>query len=310
MGESPVCVALTGGSGFVGRHVLARLLVSGIRIRALVRDPQRLSVCDAKVHAVRGDLFDRSALEELVDGADAVVHLVGVIMEIPRKGQTFDRVHRVGTENLVAAAKKTRVKRWVHMSALGTRPNAVSRYHLTKWAGEQAVRDSGIDYTIFRPSLIHGPDGEFMQMVKGFCTNVFPPFMPYFGAGLLGQGGAGKLQPVWVEDVARCFVESLTNPRTVNETYPMGGPDRYTWPGLYTTCHKYIPGAVAGRKPRAIPAWYAKLIAKMPFAPFNADQVVMSQEDTICPIEKVQDHFRFELAAFEPTLAGYADKIG
>ena len=310
MSETPVCVALTGGSGFVGRHVLSRLLLAGVRVRVLARDPQRLGATDAKLRVVKGDLFDESALAELVDKADAVIHLVGIIMETPRKSQTFDRVHRQATENLLAASKNAGVKRWVHMSALGSRPDAVSQYHRTKWAGERAVHDSGLDFTIFRPSIIHGPDGEFMQMVKGFCCNVFPPFMPYFGAGVLGKGGAGKLQPVWVEDVARCFVDSLTNPHALNETYPLGGPDEYTWPHLYRTCHKHIPGAVGGRGPKAVPVWYAKMIARMPFAPFNTDQVIMSQEDATCPISKVRDHFGFELAPFESTFASYADQIG
>ena len=305
-----MCVALTGASGFVGRHVLPRLLLTGARVRVLARDPKRLTASDARLKVIEGDLFSQSALAEWVHGADAVIHLVGIIMEVPRKGQTFDRIHRLGTQNLLTAAKNAGVKRWVHMSALGSRPDAVSQYHRTKWAAEQAVHASGMDFIIFRPSIIHGSDGEFMQMVKGFCCNTFPPFMPYFGAGVLGTEGAGKLQPVWVEDVAKCFVDSLANARTINETYPLGGPDEYTWPGLYSTCHRYIPGAAPGRKPLAIPAWYAKILARLPFTPFNLDQVIMSQEDSTCRIEKAQEHFDFELAAFEPTLAGYAEKIG
>ena len=309
MGDQPKCVALTGASGFVGGYILKRLLLSGVEVRVLARHPQRLKAADARMRIVEGDLFDPSALKQLVDGVDAVIHLVGIIAQVPQKGQTFDRVHRLATENLLDATKEAKVKRWVHMSALGSRPGAVSQYHRSKWAAEESVRASGLDYTIFRPSLIHGWDGEFMQMVKGFCCNSIPPFMPYFGAGLLGTGGAGKLQPVWVEDVARCFVESLSNTKAVNETYPMGGLDEYTWPQLYITCHKHIPGAVEGRKPKAIPVWYAKLLTHMPFAPFNMDQIIMSQENSTCPIAKVQEHFGLNLAAFEPTLEGYASQI-
>lgn len=309
MKPSSICVALTGATGFVGRHVLSRLRLEGFRVRALVRDPSRLDKTDARVQGVAGGLFNDAALAELVKGADAVVHLVGIIMEKPGKGQTFERVHTEGTQRLLAAAKSAGVKRWVHMSALGSRPDAVSRYHRTKWQAECAVRDSGLDHTIFRPSIIHGPDGEFMQMVKGFCCGLFPPFMPYFGAGLLGRGGAGRLQPVWIEDVARCFVDALTNTKTINEVYPLGGPDVYTWPGLYTTCHQYIPGARKGRKPMAVPVWYANLIAGKPGVPFNRDQVIMSQEDSVCDTAKAREHFGFELAAFEPTFAQYAAQI-
>lgn len=309
MSRTSLCVALTGATGFVGRHVLPLLLRTGCRVRVLARHPAQLATVDARVHPVKGSLFDVAAVGELVQGADAVVHLVGIIMENPRKGQTFERVHVSATQNLLEASQKNGVKRWVHMSALGSRPGAVSRYHRTKWEGEQLVRASGLDYTIFRPSIIHGPDGEFMQMVKGFCCNAFPPFMPYFGAGLLGTGGAGRLQPVWVEDVAQCFVGALTNPHAVDETYPLGGPDVFTWPQLYTTCQKHLSCAKPRRKPLAVPVWYAMLIAGKPGVPFNRDQVIMSQEDSVCQTSKAQEHFGIELAAFEPTFAHYADQI-
>jgi len=308
MTNSSRCVALTGATGFVGRHVMQQLLNRQHHVRVLVRDPSRLTIKDANTQLVTGDLFNRSALAKLVERVDAVIHLVGIIMENPARGQTFDRVHRVATQNLIDAAKEAGVRRWVHMSALGTRPDVVSNYHRTKWAAEQTVRHSGLDYTIFRPSMIHGPDGEFMQMVKGFWCKRFPPFVPYFGAGLFGKGGAGKLQPVWVEDVARCFVEALDHSKSIGETYPLGGPDVYTWPQFYQACKPHLPKA-RNKKIEAIPVWYANLIAGKPAVPFNRDQIIMSQEDSVCCIEKVQADFELKLAPFESTMATYASKI-
>lgn len=304
MPHPPLCVAMTGTTGFVGRHLLSSLLMAGYRVRALVRDPAGLVATDAKLQAVHGDLFDDTAIEKLVTGADAIVHVVGIIMENPRRGQTFERVHTVATQRLVAAAGHAKVKRWIHMSALGARPGAKSRYHRTKWCGEQAVRDGGLDYTIFRPSIIHGPDGEFMQMVKGFWCKANPPFVPYFGK----EQTAGKLQPVWVQDVARCFTAALSNPRSVGQTYPVGGPDVFTWRQLYLMCKTYLPKA-RHKRVVGLPVWLARNMARMPGAPFNQDQVIMSQEDSVCQIAKVQEHFGFELAAFEPTFARYADQI-
>lgn len=307
MAEKKLTVALTGSTGFVGRHVLPHLLQAGHQVRALVRDPSKLPA-GANVTAVTGDLFDDAALRKLVEGADAVIHLVGIIMEKPSQGQTFDRIHRQGTQNLLAAASKSRVRRWVQMSALGTREHGVSQYHRTKWQGEQAVRQSKFEWTIIRPSLIHGPDGEFMQMVKGFWTQPVPPFVPYFGAGALGTGGAGRLQPVWVEDVARCFVSALSKPESVGETYPLGGPDVYTWPGLYDTIRKHLPGA--RNKPIvAVPAWLAKIMSNMPGVPFNVDQVIMSQEDSVCDTGKVRAELGVEPAPFESTFASYAGQV-
>src|SRR5205807_1548953 len=133
------------------------------------------------------------------------------------------------------AARSARIRRFVHMSALGARPGAVSNYHKTKYKAEEYLRGSGLDWTIFRPSLIHGPAGEFMRMEAAWARRRKPPFlfMPYFGRGLLGRGGAGKLQPIYVNDVARAFVEALENAKTIGEIYPLGGPDEITWPQLH-----------------------------------------------------------------------------
>lgn len=309
MSEKSLCVALTGSTGFVGRHVLAQLLSKGHTVRALVRSKAKVKNSDGRVVVIEGDLFDEKATRELLRGADAVIHLVGIIMENPGKGQTFERVHVEATRNLLAAAKVNgRIRKWVHMSALGTRPQAVATYHRTKWEAEELVRASGLDFTIFRPSIIHGADGEFMHMVKDFWCKMFPPFVPYFGAGPFGTKGAGKLQPVHVDDVAACFVDALTNAKARNEMYPMGGPDAVTWPELYATVGKYLPGA--RKKPIiAMPAWKAKMLSHLPMMPFNWDQVVMSQEDSTCSTAKVENDFGITLKPFEETVKEYAGRI-
>ena len=323
MAQSTKIVAITGATGFVGRHVVAKLVENGCEVRALTRDPGKLRVNNETVTPIRGDVFDKNALKELVDGADAVIHLVGIIMENPSAGQTFQRVHTLATKNLIQAAQDAGVKRWVHMSALGSRPDAVSQYHSTKWDAEEALKNSDLQWTIFRPSIIHGPDGEFVQMVRSFwCDPWNPPlfrpgfpnpfkfvrYVPYFGAGLLGCGGAGHLQPVWVDDVATCFVNAIDNEKTIRQVYPMGGPERMTWPELYKIASKHLPGALP-KGIVAVPAWYAKLIAPLPMVPFNYDQVVMSQEESICEITKVQNDLSIELAPFEQTFANYAESI-
>lgn len=301
-------IALTGATGFVGRHVVSRLLSRGYRIHTLVRDPQKLATKDTHLKPVVGDLFDDHAIEELLRGCDAVVHLVGIIMEKPAAGQTFQRVHVEATQRLLTAVKHAGIKRWIQMSALGSRPDAVSTYHRTKWQAEEAVRDSGLGWTIFRPSIIHGPDGEFMRMVKDFWTKRFPPFVPYFGAGVFGKNGAGRLQPIHVEDVATCFADAVDNPLAGGETYPLGGPDVLTWPQLYTIVRNHLPSP-RRKQIVAVPVWYASLIAGLPGVPFNRDQVIMSQEDSTCGIEKAQEHFKIKFSPFEDTFTGYASKL-
>jgi uncharacterized protein YbjT (DUF2867 family) len=316
MAEPGMTVALTGSTGFVGRAVLRRLAAAGHRVRALVRDPKELldesprNLAEGAVLTpVAGDLFNPAALAELLRGAQAIVHLVGIIVEKPRQGQTFGRIHVEGTRGLLAAARDAGVARWVQMSALGTRPGAASTYHQTKWQAEELIRQSGLAATIFRPSVIHGPEGEFMRMIKGFWCDWFPPVVPYFGAGMLGRKGGGRVQPVWVEDVARCCVEAVVNARTIGQAYPLGGPDRYTFPELYRVCRAHLP--CARRKlVLPLPVWWAKILAHLPGMPFNRDQVIMSQEDSVCELAPVERDFGFTLAAFEPTFAEYASRIG
>jgi NADH dehydrogenase len=198
------------------------------------------------------------------------------------------------------------------MSALGSRPDAVSAYHKTKFAAEQYIRASGLEWTIFRPSLIHGPKGEFMQMEAKWARYSSPPFlfMPYFGAGALGFGGAGMLQPVFVGDVARAFVDALTNRKTIGEVYLVGGPDRVTWPQLHKTVSRHVIGRE--RWTMAMPVWKANLLASIGVGKlmgFNKDQVIMSQEDNTCDITKFVEDFGWEPQPFEKSLATYASQL-
>jgi NADH dehydrogenase len=225
---------------------------------------------------------------------------------------TFEIIHFEGTKNVVDAADRNGVKRYVHMSALGSRPDAVSRYHQTKFLAEQYVRASELDWTIMRPSLIHGPKGEFMQMEAKWARGYAAPilFMPYFGSGLMGRGGAGKLQPIYVKDVARAFVDALEKPNTIREIYPLAGPDQLTWPEL----HRASAEAIIGRKRwvMPLPVWYARLLTQItPSAllPFNRDQVIMSQENNTADIAKLKADFGWEPVHFAPTLREYAKQL-
>jgi NADH dehydrogenase len=304
-------IFVTGGSGFVGHAVIEELLRRDYDVNALVnRADLGESLSRAKV--VRGGMFDAKALDDGMAGCDAVIHLVGIIMEKPGQGVTFEHIHVEGTRAVVDAAKHAGVSRFLHMSALGTRENSVSTYHKTKWKAEEYVRDSGLDFTILRPSMIHGPRGELMRMEAKWAKKRAAPFLfiPYFGAGVLGTGGAGKLQPVFVDDVARAFVDALENPKTINQTYDLAGPDVMTWPEL----HRTIARAVVGR-PRltmAIPAWYAKAITHVvprTMLPFNHDQVVMSQQDNTAPIGKFVTDFGWSPRPFGHTLETYASEL-
>lgn len=315
-------VMVTGATGFVGGWVVRELVRRGITAVCLSRSGDRLhrrfdGSARERIEVVEGTLSDRDALRRAADGCQAAIHLVGIILESPLTGQTFDRIHRRGTINVVEAVRNAGVRRYAHMSALGTRPDAVAEYHRTKYAAEQFVRESGLDWTIFRPSLIHGPDGEFMRLIKVFVCDLIPPVIPYFG------DGENLLQPVSVKDVAYCFVESLFRPETVGQTYELGGPMSYSWKSLYRTCQRLMP--CARRKPLvSTPLPIAKVLpwvvmptltalgvvsAKMRLLRFNRGQVTMSQEDNVCDPTLAERAFGITMRAFEDELYDYADQI-
>ncbi len=319
-------VFVTGGSGFVGRSIVRELIARGHRPVCLVRDRQRflerMSDLPAdRLEAVAGDLFDDAALTKAVDGAEAAIHLVGIITERPFAKQTFERIHLEGTRRIVDACKASDTRRTVHMSALGARPNAVSRYHQTKWAAENLVRDSGLNWTIFRPSIIHGPQGEFMRMMRLFMCSatvqtlgVLPapfPIIPYFG------DGQHRVQPVSVKDVAHCFVAALSQPETIGQAYELGGPEAISWKELYRTCRALMPDAKHWKPMISQPVWAAKLMARtlmrLPILPpalrFDVGQVQMSQEDAVCDIAPVERVFGMKLRDFREELASYAGQI-
>ena len=213
-------VALTGATGFVGTHVAQRLLRRDHDLRILTRSPERAGwLRDRGVEVVGGDLGDQGALRALVAGADAVVHLVGIIVEAGR--QTFERVHLGGTRNVVAASREAGVSRFAHMSALGARPSAeATTYHRTKAAAEDVVRSSGLSHVILRPSLIAAPDNAVIKMLLDLLR--LSPFVPVIGDGKY------QLQPVAVDDVAEAFAVALEKPG-IQGTYDIAGPDVLTY---------------------------------------------------------------------------------
>jgi NADH dehydrogenase len=308
----PGRVFVTGGSGFVGQAVIDELARRDYPINALSHRAELRSPAGGRVRTVKGDLFDPAALLEGLRGCEAVIHLVGIIAERRMRGVTYERIHVEGTRRILEAARRGGVRRYLHMSALGSRPDAVADYHRTKYEAETLVRASGLDWTIIRPSLIHGPRGEFMTMEDGWARGRRAPFlfMPYFGGGLLGRRDGGLLQPVYVRDVARAFADALENPRTIGEVFLIGGPDAMTWPQMHHMVSQVLTGKP--RRAMAVPAWYAKILARAvpgPFLPFNRDQVIMSQEDNVCDLAKLKDTFGWEPQPFKQALETYKAEL-
>src|SRR5438874_8332911 len=211
-------VFVTGGTGFVGRAVVQALRAEGCAVRCLVR---RGSERDLRglgaIERIEGDVMSRQSLDQGMAGCDAVIHLVGIIREHSSIGATFERVHTQGTINVLEAAAAVGARRYLHMSALGTRAGARARYHQTKWAAEEAVRGSGLGWTICRPSVIYGAGDGLVSMMASMVRRL--PVVPVIG------DGRQRLQPVTVEHVAAGFARAVVLEASTKQTYVVAGPD-------------------------------------------------------------------------------------
>jgi len=214
-------VAVTGGTGFVGRHVIAQLLRREHSLRVLVREPERHGWLrdHAALTVVPGELENPESLRHLVAGADAVVHLVGIIVEIGR--QTFDRVHVQGTRQVVNAAREAGVGKFVLMSALGARDDhSATSYHQSKAAAEHVVVSSGVPSVTLRPSLVAAPRNEVLRMMVGMLR--MSPIVPVIGNGLY------QLQPIAATDVAEAIALSVEEP-AITGVFDIAGPEPLTY---------------------------------------------------------------------------------
>jgi uncharacterized protein YbjT (DUF2867 family) len=214
-------ILVTGGSGFVGGHVVHELRGRDLDVRCLVRDPRkgsRLSALGCEL--VQGDLTDPASLRRAVEGVDSVVHLVAI-----RQGRErdFQRIMVDGTRDLLAAAKDAGVGRFVHMSALGTSEETkdLVPYYRAKWETEQLVQASGVPSAIFRPSFVFARDGGILPAFVKLAR--YTPVTPITGSG------KQRIQPIWAGDVAVYFAEAAVREDVTGKTYEVGGPDAVTW---------------------------------------------------------------------------------
>jgi len=303
MSETRQTVLVTGATGFVGRHVVAHLREAGWTVRALVRpaSSRRMEDADA-VEIADGDIRDAAAVAAAVRGCAACVHLVGLLRE--RGRQTFRAVHIDGTQHVVGACLEAGVRRLLHMSALGVGRSVETAYFVTKAEAEDCVRGSGLDWTILRPSVIHGPHGDFMIQMSRMVARPGP--VPLVGRGLQ------VIQPVWVEDVARLFAAALGRDVTVGRTYDVAGPDVLTLRVFYRT----LARVVLGREKRFLPvprflvragAWVASHVLSDP--PVTPDELRMLEAARPCDAAALRRDFDMQPAPFAATLEVYADEL-
>jgi uncharacterized protein YbjT (DUF2867 family) len=291
-----VKVLVTGGTGFVGPHIVNALVDAGQYVRVLERKPGTWKEAGLPCQeAVQGDVTDAASIRRAVEGQDVVVHLVAIIAG---KRQDFERVMEQGTRNLVAAAKDAGVRRFVLMSALGTSEETrdlVPYYH-AKWDMEQTVKASGLEHVIFRPSFVFGREGGTLHVFRRIAK--LAPVTPIVGPG------TERIQPIWVDDVGAYFAAAIEKPEAANRTFELGGPDTVTWNELW----QRLKQALGNRRPSVhIPFGLmraqAAVTEKLPKAPITRDMLTMlAAGDNVVTNSDAVDTFALPLVPLDEQL--------
>jgi uncharacterized protein YbjT (DUF2867 family) len=289
-------VLVTGGTGFIGPRVVHALRARELPVRALVRSAgraTRLSTWGAELAV--GDVTDAGSLRDACDGVDCVVHLVAIIRGRP---QDFERIMAEGTRSLVSAAQRAGARRFVLASALGVdewTKDAVP-YYAAKWEMERAVRESGLEHVILRPSFVFGRDGGVLPMFVRMAR--YTPVTPIAGPG------TQRIQPIWIEDLAEYYALSVSEPGATNRTFELGGPDVVSWNEFW----ERLKGVLGVRRPSVhVPLGLlraqAALTERLPRAPVTRDQLrMLALGDNVVGDTSTVETFRLPLVPLDEQL--------
>lgn len=305
-------VALFGGTGYVGSHLIDALLASDNQPVPLVRAGSEGRVRQRERCAVvTGDIADRAAIEQAVSAADAVIYNIGILREFPARGVTFDELHAAAVGRVVEACERLGVRRFLLMSANGVDSEGTA-YQRSKLAGERRLAASTLDWTVFRPSVIFGDPRGRMEFATQLLRDVVltPLPAPLFYGGLLPfSAGTFKMSPVHVGDVARAFTTALHWPTTIGQVLPLGGPRELTWREILDTI-----AAAVGRRKLMLPvpalgvSTAAMLLDRFESFPVTRDQLRMLLEGNTCDSEALL-RFDIQPTAFDVDSLAYLKTI-
>lgn len=286
-------VTLFGGSGFLGRYVARALAERHYRLRVAVRRPHlvgRQLGRPGQIEAVRADLRIRSTVEAAVRDAQVVINLVGILSE--RGAQQFDAVQAMGAGSVARAAARTGA-RLVHVSALGADADSPAAYARSKAQGEALALAAAPAATIFRPSIIFGPEDEFFNRLA--ATARISPFLPLIG------GGRTRFQPVFVGDVAHAIAKAAAGDAKPGTIYELGGPDVLTFEELI----EFVLATTGQRRllvpiPFAFAALPAAVLQFLPTPPLTPGQVELLKHDNVVSAAAQREGRTLEALGIEP----------
>jgi NADH dehydrogenase len=268
-------VVIAGGTGFIGRSVIKKLVEYGHHVIVLTRPGSLLKIVKFSGTETRYIYFDSPGqVAKTLEGGQAIINLVGIIRET--KDISFDFAHHSIPQMLVKGAREVGISRFVHMSALGVDRQIATGYFESKQQGEKTIKNAPeIDWTIFRPSIVYGPQDDFVNMLARMIRRM--PIVPVIG------NGQYRLQPVWVEDVANGFARCLEMPQTIGKIYEIGGPETFTYNQVLD-----MIGLAQGNKRIAkihlslnIVRNLAKIFDRFGFFPITQDQITMLLAENI-----------------------------
>jgi uncharacterized protein YbjT (DUF2867 family) len=303
-------ITVFGASGFIGRYVVRRLAKAGYRVRAATRRPHLAHELKpmgvvGQVQLVQANLRNEDSIRRAVDGADAVINLVGILAEGGR--QTFQSLQAEGAKLVAKCAAEAGVKRFVHISAIGADADSASKYARTKALGEQAVREAIADAVILRPSIVFGAEDGFFNKFADMAR--FAPALPLIG------GGKTRFQPVYVDDVAECALKAIESDAYLGRTFELGGPSTYSFKELM----EFILTTIRRKRFLAPVPFFAasglgivgEMLGALPFVePFlTRDQVTLLKSDNVVgasgeDVGTIAD-FGIELETVEAVVPGY-----
>lgn len=297
----PGQIAILGSSGFIGTHLTLFLLQMGYHLKLLHHraDPDYVSP-RGQIESIQGSINDRDALEQCFNGCSQVYHLVGIIAESRTK--TFQHTVAGGTQTVVDAAKEAGVGKIFYLSALGAAEDAETDYFRTKWQAEQIIINSGLDYTIFRPSIVYGVRDKFINRLASMIK--YSPIVPVIGDGKY------RLQPVYVEELAAVMAHASRMQSTAGKIYEVGGPEQLT----YLEILDIIKRVLGRKRPNVhVPISWARFAAAVMEkiikpAPLTRDQIRMLKKESICDQTVVEKEFGVTFSRLEMQLQKYLRK--